>query len=120
MNNKEAAKALLEGKTLKIVKTTMNLNSNLTFKFNSDVLCIESTSGSPWNIGQFTDDTIWEEVIELKNINLGSKHNPRTTQWYITKLQEAINNNDLGGFHVLTLNLQSELEDYLIEKEKSK
>jgi hypothetical protein len=64
MNNKEAAKALLAGKTLRIIKSTSDVNLDLIYKFNSDVLCIESSSGFHWHIREFTDDTEWEEVKE--------------------------------------------------------
>lgn len=61
MNNKEAAKALLEGKTLRIKS---HGNAKITFKYNFDELRLYDNEGIRWGMDDFNDDTKWEEVKE--------------------------------------------------------
>lgn len=58
MNNKEAAKALLEGKTLNRKGTKFHYN------FDKELLCIKSTSGDYVTLDDFPETTEWEEVKE--------------------------------------------------------
>jgi len=61
MNNKEAAKALLEGKTLRIINRQ---TPPLTLKFNFDYLRLLDSDGVRWAMDEFNEDCIWEEVKE--------------------------------------------------------
>lgn len=63
MNNREAAKALLEGKTLRIINKSQK---DITYKFDKEVLgIVTSAEDIYWNIKDFNDDCEWEEVKEL-------------------------------------------------------
>ena len=59
MNNQEAAKALLEGKTLRRIEVPY-----FTYKFNFLNLSIDSTSGQEVTMSSFPDNATWEEVKE--------------------------------------------------------
>ena len=62
MNNKEAAKALLEGKTLRIVNKT---KQHQTYRFNKEAIGIELIGHDLFfNIHDFVSDNEWEEVKE--------------------------------------------------------
>lgn len=61
MNNKEAAKALLEGKTLRIINKGKN---TLTYTFNFDKLRLLDSKGTLWGMDEFIEDCEWEEVKE--------------------------------------------------------
>jgi hypothetical protein len=63
MNNKEAAKALLEGKTLRIINKS---HKNVTYIFNKESLSIKASNDNDynWNITDFSDNCEWEEVKE--------------------------------------------------------
>jgi hypothetical protein len=62
MNKKEAAKALIEGKVLRIINDTYY--KPFRYKFNFDKLIIEDDQGIGWGMGEFGNNTMWEEVRE--------------------------------------------------------
>lgn len=59
MNNNEEAKALLEGKTLRIINKS---NPDITYKFDKEILAIIDNAGNYWPLNNFYDNTEWEEV----------------------------------------------------------
>lgn len=63
MNNEEAAKALLEGKTLRIISDNYDNLKNHKFKFNFNELRLLDDDGIYWKMNEFFTSTQWEEVI---------------------------------------------------------
>ena len=79
MNNKEAVKALLEGKTLRIINKT---KKHQTYRFNKEAIAIELIGHNLFfSIHDFVSDNEWEEVKE-----------PYTDRGYSFTIQEGISN----------------------------
>ena len=68
MDNKEAVKAFLEGKTLRIINKT---KQHQTYRFNKEAIAIELIGHNLFfSIHDFVSDNEWEEVKEpIKIVN---------------------------------------------------